>query len=179
MVAGGGLLLDRLRFPASAPDDVARFHERTFRVSRVIDGDTLDLAVPDGQRPHTRVRLWGVDAPEKAHGEQPGQWYAAEATAFAERILSGRDVLIVLWPERTRGKYGRLLAYVYLERGGSSFNEMLIEEGFAYNDPRFAHPLKERFRRVEKQARRDQVGLWAAVTLDDMPVWRQRFEKRD
>jgi endonuclease YncB( thermonuclease family) len=84
----------------------------------------------------------------------------------------------VLSPDKTRGKYGRLLAYVYLERGGRMFNEMLLEEGYAYADLRFRHHYYRQFKNVEKRARRAERGLWADVTLEQMPGWKQRFERK-
>ena len=103
---------------------------------------------------------------------------AFEAGDFARGTLAGRDVHVLLVPGRTRGKYGRLLAYVFLERGEQMFNEMLLEEGYAYADLRFDHPYYKQFKDIEKRARRGRVGLWAAVTLDKMPGWKQRFEAR-
>ena len=91
-------------------------------------------------------------------------------------MLTGRDVHVVLSPGRTRGKYGRLLAYVYLERGGRMFNEALLEEGCAYADLRFAHHYYDRFKEIERGARQSGVGLWAGVSLEGMPEWKQRFE---
>ncbi len=158
--------------------DHARYHDRTFRVARVVDGDTLDIRVPDGDKPVTRIRLWGVDTPEVGRGDYAAMHFGLEAGEFAKRTLAGRDVHVVLVPGRTRGKYGRLLAYVFLERGAQMFNEMLLEKGYAYADLRFDHPYYKQFKDIEKRARRGGVGLWAAVTLDKMPGWKQRFERR-
>jgi micrococcal nuclease len=80
---------------------------------------------------------------------------------------------------RTRGKYGRLLAYVFMKRGGRMFNEMLLEEGYAYADLRFNHHYYDRFKTIEKQARKAGKGLWANVTTDKMPAWKQRIERKD
>lgn len=179
VVAAAGVLADRTLHPPRPEDDHTRYHDRSFRVVRVVDGDTLDIDVPDGDKAVTRIRLWGVDAPELGHGDGPDWYFAAEATAFAERVLAGETVQVVLSPARTRGKYGRLLAYVYLERGGRMFNEMLLEEGYAYADLRFEHHDYRQFKLIERRARREGRGLWAGVTLEDMPPWRQRFERRE
>ena len=159
-------------------DDRSRYHDHTFQVTRVVDGDTFDINAPDGDRPTTRIRLWGVDTPELGRGDRAAMHFGVEAGDFAKRTLSGGDVHVVLVPGRTRGKYRRLLAYVFLERGAQMFNEMLLEEGYAYADLRFDHPSYKQFKDIEKRARRGRVGLWAAVTLDKMPGWKQRFERR-
>ena len=158
--------------------DRASYHDRAFRVVHVVDGDTIDIDAPDAGKTKTRIRLWGVDTPEIAHGGQPEMYFGKEAKQFAERMLSGREVHIVIAPERTRDKYGRLLAYVFCERGGRMFNEMLLEEGYAYADLRFDHSYKRQFEAIDKRARKAGVGLWAGVTVDQMPKWKQRFERR-
>ena len=171
------LVCERSRHAPTPADDQARYHDRTFHVSRVIDGDTIDIGAPDQDKPVTRIRLWGVDASEIAHDGRGSMYFGPQAKAFAERTLVGRDVHIVLSPRRTRGKYGRLLAYVFLRRGARMFNEMLLEEGYAYADLRFEHHYYERFKATEKRARKAGVGLWAGVTLGQMPEWKQRFER--
>jgi micrococcal nuclease len=143
-------------------DDRNRYHDRAFRVIRVLDGDTLDINAPDGEHLVTRIRLWGVDAPELGHGAG-SEPFAVEATEFARRTLSGRDVHLVLSPSQTRDRFGRLLAYVFLERGGTMFNELLIEGGYARADARFPHHYDDRFKAAERRARRLPAGLWAAA----------------
>ena len=158
--------------------DRSRYHDRAFRVVHVVDGDTLDIDVPDADKLKTRVRLWGVDTPELARGGRREMHFAKTAKEFAEQSLEGKEVNVVLVPEKSRDKYGRLLAYVYCERGGRMFNEMLLEEGFAYADPRFAHPYKKQFESTENRARKRSVGLWSGLTLDQMPAWKQRLDRK-
>jgi endonuclease YncB( thermonuclease family) len=164
------------------------------RIATVVyaaDGDTVDLDVPDGGRPSTRVRLWGVDCPEIAHG--PGEvdaYFGREATEFVRRQVVGRRVRIELDPNRSsRDRYGRLLAYLYVlgetEIGkgevdrpvaggeGVLLNRLLIERGLGYADRRFDHVRKKEFVEAEKRARRDVVGLWAGVQREQMPAWRR------
>jgi endonuclease YncB( thermonuclease family) len=159
-------------------DDWAVYHDRTFSVSRVIDGDTLDIDCPDATtgKPRTRIRLWGIDAPETGYGSSADMYYGSEASAFAQELLDGQQVHIVLSTKKTRGKYGRLLAYVYFERGGRMFNEMILEEGCAFADRRFAHHYVDRFEAIEKRARKAGAGMWAGIKSADMPAWRQRYE---
>lgn len=184
-IAAAGLVIllaavvvcERATGPPVLLDDDARYHDRSFRVSRVVDGDTLDIEAPDRDRSVTRIRLWGVDTPEVAHSGRPDMHFGPEASAFARRTLENRTVHVVLVPQRTRGKYGRLLAYVFLDRGGRMFNEMLLEDGYAYADLRFKHPYFKQFKAIEKRARKSGIGLWKNVTLEQMPQWKQRFER--
>ncbi len=152
-------------------NDVTRYHERSFRVARVIDGDTLDVVVADRYGGTTRVRLWGVDTPETHHPRKPPAHYGPEATAFARRCCAGdTDVLLRLVPGRTRGNHGRLLAYVTLP-DGRLLNRILIAEGYGYADPRYDHPLAEDFASAQADARQARRGLWADLRHADLPYY--------
>lgn len=167
-----------LRPSAAGGSDLSRYHDRSFRVVKVVDGDTMDLDVPDTDDPITRVRLWGVDTPEVAHGGEPEMHFGPQAREFTRRTLDDRTVHVVLNPDRTRDKYGRLLAYLFLEQGGEMFNEKLIEEGLGYADWRFNHPYKDEFEALERRAQREKVGLWKELRKDQMPDWRQKLEAK-
>ena len=88
---------------------------RTMSVQRVIDGDTFDT-------PSSRVRLFGVDTPER------GKACFKEATNRL-RSLAGSQVRVEPGP-RAQDRGGRLLLYVYTE-SGNSIDEILIREGLA------------------------------------------------
>lgn len=158
--------------------DRDRYHGVTTRVVKVVDGDTFDLAIPDRHQPTTRVRLWGVDTPEIAHGDQPSMHFGDEATSFAREQLLGKEVVIRLSPTDTRDKYERLLAYVHIPADDAMFNIMLLEEGLAYADWRFRHPFKDEFERAESAARARRAGLWSDVVETQWPAWRQRMAKQ-
>ncbi len=154
--------------------DFQRSHDREFTVHRVVDGDTIDIDAPDRDKPTTRIRLWGVDTPEVAGSPRGEMYWGPQASAFAKVTLLDTRVRLELVEGDTRGKFGRLLAYVYSVSSGAMFNERLLDEGFAYADPRFSHPLRERFLAMEARADDERVGLWNAVTIEQMPGWRRR-----
>jgi endonuclease YncB( thermonuclease family) len=58
-------------------------------------------------------------------------------------------------------------------------NEDIIANGFGYADSRFPHVWKARFITLENRARKAKLGLWAGVTVDQMPEWRQRMEQHN
>lgn len=157
-------------------DDYSRYHNRVFAIANVVDGDTIDVFAPDRGLSTTRVRFWGVDTPEVGRPPEPSMYYGPEASAYVKRLLEGGEVRLVLSPTKTRGLYGRLLAYVHTEPSGQSVNEALINTGHAYADWRFPHPLKRRFMDLETKARRKNVGLWSSVTPELFPPWRRRME---
>ena len=165
----------RLSVPVGSDHD--RYHDKTFTCINVVDGDTIDIDVPDGKHAHTRIRLWGVDTPETSKSSKGSMHFGPEASAFTKSLVLDEPVHLLLAPDRTRGKYGRLLAYVYVGDTDTMLNEELIRRGFGYADSRFKHPWKQRFIDLEKKSRRDDEGLWKEATLDQMPEWRQRYEK--
>jgi micrococcal nuclease len=151
-----------------AGGDFQKYNGKTFLVHRVIDGDTIDLDVPDGNEAQTRVRLWGVDTPETKAWGKPVAYFGPEATALAEKMVAGQTVKIELQAENTRGKFGRLLAFVYTEEG-KMLNEELLRSGLAYYDNRWRHRFYFHFKEVAARARKNKLGLWKAANPEDMP----------
>ena len=123
----------------------------------VIDGDTFELA--NGER----VRLIGINTPEHTPWKHRVDFYGKEAAWYARGLLTGKKVLLAR-DARLRDKYGRTLAYVYMENG-DFVNKRLVEEGYA----RASHYAPNgRYRRVfaeaEQRARQAQKGLWSRRT---------------
>ena len=156
--------------------DLARYHGRTLSVARIVDGDTLYLDVPDARSDVTKVRLLGIDTPEMDWGGNERMYFADEATACAARLALGKRVRVHLDEGAgSRDRYGRLLAYVELP-DGRFLNEELLLQGCAYADLRFEHGYYHKYRQLEASARALKAGLWAGVTPERMPQWRQRME---
>jgi len=160
--------------PAPDAAAVVDFEQRLFRVVYVADGDTFDIDQTSGGKSQTRIRLWGVDTPEIAHGSSPTMHFGPEAKSFAERTLAGQMVQVRVLPDRLHDRFGRLLAFVHVGRDGPMFNEMLLQEGYGYADTRFDHPQKDRFIELERAARNERLGLWKDLTPLQMPKWRQK-----
>ncbi|MEM6507549.1 MAG: thermonuclease family protein [Planctomycetota bacterium] len=154
-------LLDRSAGLFPVHDDFHKYHDQSFEVLRVIDGDTLELKAPDGDQKTTRVRLWGVNTPEM-HADNPDtppEPWAEEATAFVRDAVAGQLVVLRLQDHRLRGRFGRLLAYVVLA-DGRVLNAALIENGLSKHDGRWGHDQGGYFEALEKNARERRVGLW-------------------
>ena len=117
----------------------------THAVDRIIDGDTLDLT--DG----TRVRLYGVDTPER------GEDCYAEATDRL-RQLAGSKVRLENGPRAT-DSFGRRLAYAYTDIG-HSIDVILIGDGLAEAWRRDGQH-RDTLVGLEQSARENQAGcLW-------------------
>jgi micrococcal nuclease len=85
------------------------------KVTHVVDGDTIDVTMPDGDE--DTVRYIGIDTPETVKPGTPVQCGGPKAHAVNERLVGGRTVILRFDAER-RDVYGRLLAYVYRPGGG-------------------------------------------------------------
>ena len=101
-----------------------------------------------------------ADTPETHHPTKGVECYGPEASAYTERVLTGRRIQLELDVE-TRDKYGRLLAYVYLD--GHRFNDDLLRRGYARvliispNGVYARSMLEEAL-----AAKRARLGLWGA-----------------
>ncbi len=154
-------------------DDISKYHGQQFAVVKVVDGDTLDIDIPDGKYSHTRIRLWGIDTPETKDPRTGPMYFGKEASDFATKLALGKQVTIYLEKEKnSRDKYHRLLAYIQLP-DGTFLNEVLLSEGYAYADLRFKHGLYNKYKQLESVARSQKKGLWANVTPEQMPKWKQ------
>jgi micrococcal nuclease len=149
-------------FTDSGTSDWGRYDQKTFKVSRVVDGDTVDVDQADGQRTTTRIRLWGIDTPEVARPQwgKVGEPYAEEAKQCTQRLCFGQEVRLLLDPHQSRDRYGRLLATIQLP-DGTLLNERLLLAGLAEYEERFSHQWMSRFENAEDAARSEKVGLWS------------------
>jgi micrococcal nuclease len=128
----------------------------TAKVTRVVDGDTLVVTL-DGSS--ERIRLIGVDTPESVHPDASKNVpYGKIASDFTTEKLEGKEVQLELDVEE-RDKYGRMLAYVYLD--GEMFNKTLLDEGHAVLA---TYPPNVKyvdiFTEAQKAAREAGRGLW-------------------
>lgn len=155
--------------------DIKKYHGKTFNVINVVDGDTIDIDIPDGKYDHTRIRLWGVDTPETSKSPKGQMYFGPQASEFARELVLGKKVTVYLdqGSDSNRGKYGRLLAYVKLA-DGRILNEVLLSEGFAYADLRFKHSFYNKYKQLESAARACKKGLWNQVQRDQLPDWLKR-----
>lgn len=141
---------------AAASPAAAASASATGLVTRVIDGDTLDVRLPGGGR--ERVRILGIDSPEM----RPKERCAKQATEAARRLAQGETVgLVGDRTQATRDRYGRLLAYVTLP-GGLDMGRRLLVTGNAKVYVFAGRPFLRVgvYRAAEKNARGRGFGLW-------------------
>ena len=128
------------------------------RVSRVVDGDTVDI------KGLGTIRLIGVDTPESVHPDKPVQYFAKEAATFLKQFIENKEVRVEYEGSRDGG-WGRGRAYLYLA-DGTLVNAELIKGSYgrAYNSFPFSK-LRE-FQEYEREAMRREVGMWAPLAIE-------------
>jgi micrococcal nuclease len=140
----------------------AAFADFSGKVVAVKDGDTLEVMK---ERVAVRVRLYGIDCPEK------GQAFGQRAKQFASDLAFGKTVRVI---EKDRDRYGRTVGEVILE-DGRSLNHELVRAGLAWWYRQYAKKDAE-LEMLERDARKAKAGLWADV--DPVPPWNWRKERR-
>lgn len=155
------------------PEGAKKYHLKTFKIVNVVDGDTVDIDIPDGKYDTTRIRLLGVDTPETKKPGEAIMYFGPEASAFVADISLGKDVVVIIdTVSDVRDRYGRLLGYVRLPNG-SILNEEIIKHGYGYSDLRFRHNDYEKYVEMQDEAIAGKVGLWGTVKRDQLPKWLQ------
>src|SRR3990172_3236320 len=119
--------LRQVKFPPTVPQQVSSHDQSHCNVLRIADGDTFVCRFPDWK--DEKIRLIGVNTPETSHQKKGVEYYGKKAKEFTKNTLSGKRVKLEL-DMQPRDRYGRLLAYVYLE-DGTFFNALLVQEGYA------------------------------------------------
>ena len=134
------------------------------RVVSITDGDTL-VVLRDKQQ--VRIRLHGIDSPERA---QP---YGTRARQFTGELAHQQDVTVVV---RDYDRYGRVVAEIILP-DGRNLNHEIVRAGFAWWYRQYARG-DETLEQLEREAREGRLGLWA----DSAPVppweWRRQASPR-
>lgn len=129
-------------------------------VTEVIDGDTIRVSLQDGKA--ETVRYIGIDTPETHHPHKGVEELGIEAGKVNSELVLHRRVRLETDVE-SRDRFGRLLAYVWLEDCGETtmVNETLLRKGFAMI---FTIPPNLRytalFRKAFADAREAHDGLW-------------------
>ena len=145
-------------FSLDEEPDVDRTGFIPVELVRTIDGDTIKI-IYNGKEQNLRYLL--IDTPELNHKQQGKQPFAEEATKRNDELLKSGKLEIEFDIGEHEDKYGRLLAYVYID--GQSVQQKLVEEGLArvayIYPPNTKHldPYKE----AEKKAQQAGIGIWS------------------
>jgi micrococcal nuclease len=121
------------------------FPTEIFFVSRVIDGDTIELMGGE------KVRLLGINAPEK------NEFYYNESKQKLIELVQEKQIELIYGETKT-DKYGRILAFVLIDE--MNVNLMLVRLGLATTYMLEGIPFKEKLIEEEFFARKNEIGLW-------------------
>ena len=121
------------------PSRKSCYNFRVISIDKVVDGDTIDVTIDLGFDLYKkeRVRIAGVDTPEKRTRNLEEKALGLDATAWIKDKLEGAidgddDLIIRTELDGGVGKYGRLLGWLYIGDATVSLNEKMIDEGYAW-----------------------------------------------
>lgn len=140
------------------------------KVLSIVDGDTVKVIY---HQKGESIRLIGIDTPEAKPNKKAMEdaqrtksdlgtiiSQGKKATFFVKGLVRPGDLLSIEFDVRTRDKYGRLLAYLYLA-DGKMLNEEIVKAGYAQLmtlPPSVKY--QERFSKAYREARENHRGLW-------------------
>ena len=137
---------------AEVPSDAVQF-----KLKRISDGDTV-VTTED-----TRIRLWGIDTPER------NQRYGSYATAALTEMLNNQRLYL---ETKDIDRYGRTVGVIYTD-DGVDVNLEMVCDGHAWWYERYAKKATD-YKKCQEDAQNNKRGLWA----DEEPiapwVWRRR-----
>ena len=122
------------------PSRKSCYNFRVTEIVKVLDGDTIDVLIDLGFDlfKKERVRIAGVDTPEKRTRDLEEKALGIDATNWLKKKLEdtiagdGDELTIRSQLVGGTGKYGRLLGWLYIGEDLISLNELMIDEGYAW-----------------------------------------------
>lgn len=131
------------------------------KVIRVADGDTITIL--DSSNTQVRVRIYGIDAPEK------GQDFANVAKQFTSDLCFSKIVTINV---KDIDRYGRTVGIIWTA-DSTNLNLELLKSGLAWHYKIFDN--SDEFAQAEHLAKINKVGLWKQSNA--IPPWEFRRKK--
>ncbi|CAD7288256.1 thermonuclease family protein [Campylobacter suis] len=125
------------------------------KVIKVSDGDTVTIL--DNSYTQHRIRLNGIDAPEKK------QAYGNKARLFLSDMIAGQMVSV---QEHKKDRYGRIVGTIYFNN--YDINEQMVLNGYAWAYVKY----DKKYKLHEIQAKKQGLGLWQ--DKNPIPPWEFR-----
>tara|TARA_X000001388_G_C2166553_1_gene98190 strand:+ start:197 stop:616 length:420 start_codon:yes stop_codon:yes gene_type:complete len=119
-------------------------------VERVVDGDTIDVVIDLGFSCmyKSRVRLYGIDTPESRTRNKDEKARGKLASKFLSDAVSSGSVVLKTELKDSRGKFGRVLATVWVD--GKNINQSMIDN---YHAAEYYGQSKEEIEAVHEKNR--------------------------
>lgn len=162
-IMAGGRIINNQSIPINPSDD------EIYTVASVIDGDTIKI-----NNGRTRVRLLGIDAPDK------GECYFEKSKQALKNLVAGKKIKLQK-DISDKDIYERLLRYVILVNDNQDnllVNDYMVREGYAQKytsapDNRY----RDLFATAQEIAQRNKSGIWRACHIQiDLSKREENFE---
>ena len=105
------------------------------KVSKVVDGDTIDVDIDLGFDISfsSRVRLAGIDTPESRTTDKIEKALGLESKEYLKKAIDASKTVVIKTEKMDSSeKYGRILGWVFLDGSKVSVNEQMIADGYAW-----------------------------------------------
>lgn len=126
------------------------------KVVKISDGDTITILQNKEQ---TKVRLYGIDAPEKK------QDYGQRSKQFLASLIAGQVVEV---EPKGKDRYKRTLGIIHHK--GQDINAQMVLNGYAWAYVKYSRIYADQ----ETSAREKKRGLWQSSNPTPPWVWRKR-----
>lgn len=106
------------------------------RVTKVVDGDTIDVEIDLGFSItySSRVRLAGIDTPESRTRDLREKELGLESKEYLKKAIESAEKVVIKTEKLDSSeKYGRILGWLYLDGAETSVNEAMIASGYAWS----------------------------------------------
>jgi micrococcal nuclease len=111
------------------------FEYRVKQVTKIVDGDTIDVDIDLGFSISysQRLRLAGIDTPESRTTDKFEKSLGLESKEYLKsKLKDAKDVVVKTEKPDSSEKYGRILGWIYVNGETKSLNEQMIEDGYAW-----------------------------------------------
>lgn len=136
--------------------------EAICKVVKVSDGDTVTCL--DAENRQTKIRLYGIDAPEKK------QDFGQKSRQTLASMVAGKIVEV---EEAGRDRYGRTIGLI--KSDGQNVNEEMIKRGYAWVYSQYCKKaFCEDWKQAEENARNNRLGIWQERAI---PPWEWRKKR--
>ena len=105
------------------------------KVSKVVDGDTIDVDIDLGFDISfsSRVRLAGLDTPESRTTDKMEKALGLESKEYLKKAIDASKTVVIKTEKMDSSeKYGRILGWLFLDGSKVSVNEQMIADGYAW-----------------------------------------------
>lgn len=131
----------------------------------VIDGDTIEVH-------GTRIRLWGIDAPESdqlCRGDDSELYRCGQKAAAALAGILYAIPRPVICAPKDHDRYGRMVAVCKIGDPGPDIAHWMVSNGHALDWPKYSNG---EYAAAQRRAEGASAGMWAGSFVEP---WRYRY----